>query len=128
FERLVGGRELFQHRDVESVHLLRAIEPDEQNVAALLEGDTGLAVGVVHRRTILDDRALTPHAERLMCRNIRVLHHFEPPTSPEEIRAAALQFVRKVSGHQKPAVADEAAFARAIDEVTRTTERLLEAL
>jgi hypothetical protein len=66
--------------------------------------------------------------KRLMCRNIRVLHHFEPPSSPEEIRAAALQFVRKVSGLNKPAVADEAAFQRAIDEVTQTTERLLGAL
>ena len=63
-----------------------------------------------------------------MCRNIRVLHHFEPPTSPEEVRAAALQFVRKVSGLQKPAVADEAAFERAIEEVTGATERLLAAL
>jgi hypothetical protein len=63
-----------------------------------------------------------------MCRNIRVLHHFEPPTSPEEIRAAALQFVRKVSGINKPATADEAAFERAIDEVAETTRRLLGAL
>jgi hypothetical protein len=63
-----------------------------------------------------------------MCRNIRVLHHFEPPSSPEEIRAAALQFVRKVSGLNKPAAADEAAFQRAIDEVTAATEQLLGAL
>ena len=63
-----------------------------------------------------------------MCRNIRVLHHFEPPSSPEEVRAAALQFVRKVSGLSKPAVADEAAFQKAIDEVTGATERLLAAL
>jgi hypothetical protein len=63
-----------------------------------------------------------------MCRNIRVLHHFEPPTTPEEIRAAALQFVRKVSGTNKPSAADEAAFARAIDEVAQSTERLLAAL
>jgi hypothetical protein len=63
-----------------------------------------------------------------MCRNIRVLHHFQPPTTPDEVRAAALQFVRKVSGLNAPAVADEAAFARAVDEVTATTERLLAAL
>jgi len=63
-----------------------------------------------------------------MCRNIRVLHHFEPPSSPEEIRAAALQFVRKVSGLNKPATPDEAAFQRAIDEVAGSTERLLAAL
>jgi hypothetical protein len=60
-----------------------------------------------------------------MCRNIRVLHHFAPPTTPEEIRAAALQFVRKVSGLNKPGEADEPAFAAAIDEVTATTTRLL---
>jgi len=63
-----------------------------------------------------------------MCRNIRVLHNFQPPTTPEEIRAAALQFVRKVSGTTKPARADEEAFARAIDEVTVATEKLLAAL
>ena len=63
-----------------------------------------------------------------MCRNIRVLHHFEPPSTPDEIRAAALQFVRKVSGLNKPAAADEAAFQRAIDEVTKATEVLLGAL
>jgi hypothetical protein len=63
-----------------------------------------------------------------MCRNIRVLHHFEPPSTPEEIRAAALQFVRKVSGLNKPAAADETAFQQAIDEVTLATERLLGAL
>jgi hypothetical protein len=63
-----------------------------------------------------------------MCRNIRVLHHFEPPSSPDEIRAAAVQFVRKVSGLSKPAAADEAAFQRAIDEVTAATAQLLGAL
>jgi hypothetical protein len=60
-----------------------------------------------------------------MCRNIRVLHNFEPPTSPEEIRDASLQFVRKVSGVNRPSNADEAIFARAIDEVAAATERLL---
>jgi hypothetical protein len=63
-----------------------------------------------------------------MCRNIRVLYNFEPPTTHEEIRAASLQFVRKVSGLQKPSAADAEAFERAIDEVARTTERLLGAL
>jgi hypothetical protein len=60
-----------------------------------------------------------------MCRNIRVLHNFEPPTSPEEIRDASLQFVRKVSGLNKPSSADEAIFTQAIDEIAATTERLL---
>ncbi len=63
-----------------------------------------------------------------MCRNIRVLHNFQPPTTPEEVRAAALQFVRKVSGSTKPSAATEDAFQRAIDEITATTTRLLEAL
>jgi hypothetical protein len=63
-----------------------------------------------------------------MCRNIRILHHFEPPTTPEEIRAAALQFVRKVSGTTKPVKADQAAFDRAVDAITAATTRLLDDL
>ncbi|HEX4462199.1 MAG TPA: DUF2277 domain-containing protein [Polyangia bacterium] len=63
-----------------------------------------------------------------MCRNIRVLHNFAPPTTPEEIRAAALQYVRKVGGISKPPAADEAAIARAVDEIAATTERLLASL
>ena len=60
-----------------------------------------------------------------MCRNIRVLHNFEPPTTPDEIRDAALQFVRKVSGAAKPALASQAAFDRAVDEIAASTARLL---
>ncbi len=60
-----------------------------------------------------------------MCRNIKTLHNFEPPATEEEIRAAALQYVRKVSGSQKPSKANEAVFARAVDEVANTTRRLL---
>jgi hypothetical protein len=63
-----------------------------------------------------------------MCRNIKTLHNFEPPATEEEIRAAAEQYVRKVSGSSKPSKANEAAFARAIDEVAQTTGRLLESL
>jgi hypothetical protein len=63
-----------------------------------------------------------------MCRNIRVLHNFAPPTTPEEIRAAALQYVRKVGGIQKVNPADEKIVQRAVDEVTRATEKLLAAL
>ncbi len=63
-----------------------------------------------------------------MCRNIRVLHHFQPPTTKDEMRAAALQYVRKVSGTQKPPATDEAAFTKAINDVTAATERLLKAL
>jgi hypothetical protein len=63
-----------------------------------------------------------------MCRNIRVLHNFHPPTTPEEIRDAAVQFVRKVSGLRKPSRSDDAAFCRAIDEISISTERLLGSL
>jgi hypothetical protein len=63
-----------------------------------------------------------------MCRNIRVLYHFEPPTSPDEIRAAALQYVRKVSGLRQPSFADGPAFDRAVEEVAATTAGLLAAL
>ena len=60
-----------------------------------------------------------------MCRNIKTLYNFEPPTTPEEVRAAAEQFVRKVSGMQKPSRANEQAFAHAIDVVAETTGQLL---
>jgi hypothetical protein len=60
-----------------------------------------------------------------MCRNIRVLFNFAPPTTPDEVRAAALQYVRKVSGATKPSRANEAAFARAVDTVTEATMHLL---
>jgi hypothetical protein len=63
-----------------------------------------------------------------MCRNIRVLYNFAPPTTPEEVQAASLQFVRKVSGLQKPSDADRAAFERAIREVAAATDALLTAL
>lgn len=63
-----------------------------------------------------------------MCRNIRVLHHFEPPTTPEEIRAAAEQYVRKVSGVRTPAKADVAEVERAVVAITKATARLLENL
>jgi len=63
-----------------------------------------------------------------VCRNIRTLHNFEPPATTDEVRAAALQYVRKVSGAAKPSQANEAAFARAIDAVTEVTRRLLDEL
>jgi hypothetical protein len=63
-----------------------------------------------------------------MCRNIRVLHNFEPPTTRDEMRAAALQYVRKVSGLNKPSQLDQALFERAVDEVAASTERLLTSL
>jgi hypothetical protein len=63
-----------------------------------------------------------------MCRNIRTLFNFEPPVTDGEIRAAALQFVRKVSGFTKPSKANEAAFEAAVDEVAAVSHRLLHAL
>ena len=60
-----------------------------------------------------------------MCRNIKTLHNFEPPATDDEIRAAALQYVRKVSGSQKPSKANEAAFARAVEEIAHVTHHLL---
>ncbi len=63
-----------------------------------------------------------------MCRNIRLLFNFEPPATHDEVRAAALQYVRKVSGSVKPSKANEAAFARAIDEIAHTTMHLLDDL
>lgn len=63
-----------------------------------------------------------------MCRNIRVLHNFEPPTTPDEIRAAALQYVRKVSGLNKPSIADTESFEAAIDEIAASTAKLLASL
>lgn len=60
-----------------------------------------------------------------MCRNIRMLFNFEPPATEEEIRAASVQFVRKLSGFTKPSKANEAAFAQAVDDVAAIATRLL---
>jgi len=63
-----------------------------------------------------------------MCRNIKTLHNFKPPATEEEIRASAIQFVRKLSGFNKPSKANEAAFNRAVDEVTKVATELLDSL
>jgi hypothetical protein len=63
-----------------------------------------------------------------MCRNIKMLFNFDPPVTDEEIRAASLQFVRKISGFTKPSKANEPAFMAAIDEVAAASSRLLHAL
>lgn len=63
-----------------------------------------------------------------MCRNIRPLFNFEPPVTPDEVRAASLQFVRKISGFHKPSKANEAAFQTAIDEISRTSARFIQSL
>ena len=81
-------------------------------------------MNVARRRTIASPNGYGCR----MCRNIRTLHNFEPPATEEEQRAAALQYVRKVSGTAKPSRANEEAFARAVDEVTNATQKLLGAL
>jgi hypothetical protein len=63
-----------------------------------------------------------------MCRNIKTLFNFDPPVTPEEVRAASLQFVRKISGFVKPSKANEAAFQAAVDDVAKISARLLESL
>jgi len=63
-----------------------------------------------------------------MCRNIKTLANFEPPATDEEIRASALQFVRKLSGSNKPSRMNEAVFTRALDEVTEAAQRLIRSL
>lgn len=63
-----------------------------------------------------------------MCRNIRTLFNFDPPATPEEIRAAALQFVRKVSGFNKPSKANEASFQAAVEQIAEISTRLLRSL
>ena len=63
-----------------------------------------------------------------MCRNIRMLANFEPPATDDEVRASALQFVRKLSGTTRPSRANQAAFDRAVEEVTAAARRLIDAL
>ena len=63
-----------------------------------------------------------------MCRSIKTLRDLDPPATPEDVEAAALQFVRKISGYRKPSRANQEAFDRAVEEVTATAERLLDSL
>lgn len=63
-----------------------------------------------------------------MCRNIKTLFNFDPPVTPDEVRAASVQFVRKISGFSKPSQANEAAFSAAIDEIAEVSMRLLRSL
>ena len=63
-----------------------------------------------------------------MCRNIKTLFNFEPPVTPEEVRSASLQFIRKITGFNKPSKANEAAFLAAVDEIAAVSERLLHSL
>ena len=63
-----------------------------------------------------------------MCRNIKTLYNFDPPVTPDEVRAASLQFVRKITGFNKPSQANELAFTRAIDEIAHVSLHLLQSL
>ena len=63
-----------------------------------------------------------------MCRNIKPLFNFDPPVTPEEVRAASLQFVRKISGFHKPSKANEASFQAAVDEIAKISARLIHSL
>ena len=84
------------------------------------------------RATLLSDCSVVAiafgYSVVVMCRNIRTLHNFDPPASRDEAHDAALQYVRKISGSTKPSKANEAAFARAVDEITASSRRLLESL
>jgi hypothetical protein len=85
--------------------------------------------GTATRSSTFESIVLVVHeGARPVCRNIRTLHNFEPPATTDEVRAAAIQYVRKVSGAAKPSQANEAAFARAVDAVTEATRRLLDEL
>ena len=64
----------------------------------------------------------------VMCRNIRTLHNFEPPATTDEVRAAATQYVRKVSGSTRPSIVNQGAFEQAIQEIAVATQRLLDSL
>ncbi|MGB3830191.1 MAG: DUF2277 domain-containing protein [Ornithinimicrobium sp.] len=63
-----------------------------------------------------------------MCRNIRQLHHFEPPATPMEVRAAALQYVRKIGGSAKPSQANQQAYDQAVEQIARATQDLLDSM
>jgi hypothetical protein len=71
---------------------------------------------------------LRQRGSSFMCRNIRTLFNFDPPVTPDEVRAASLQFVRKITGFNKPSKANEAAFSRAIDEIAHVSMHLLQSL
>lgn len=97
------------------VKLYRRSDSDERGSSATVRESASLAV------------LITGELQH-MCRNIKTLHNFKPPATEEEIRASAIQFVRKLSGFNKPSKANEAAFNHAVDEVTRVATDLLDSL
>src|SRR5215468_4818375 len=94
-------------------------------LASVVERDAAIFLRV---RRGCQPRDPTRSEEQSMCRNIRTLFNFEPPATEEEIRAYALQFVRKLSGFAHPSKVNEAAFSRAVDEVSDAARRLLDSL
>jgi hypothetical protein len=86
-----------------------------------------LAVEIL-RPSLSEGLRMTRQGVCYMCRNIKTLYNFDPPVTPEEVRAASLQFVRKITGFNKPSKANEAAFLRAIDEIANVSLRLLQSL
>ena len=76
----------------------------------------------------MDSRVWRSAYDAAMCRNIHTLFNFEPPATEDEVREASLQYVRKISGFTKPSQANEETFARAVDEVTAATQRLVDGL
>src|SRR5271166_4894686 len=95
----------------------------------LFHARIGRPVGICTIGSSLERRsARFGQRRQVMCRNIKTLFNFDPPASEDEIHASALQFVRKLSGFAKPSHANEAAFNRAVGEVTAAARRLLDAL
>ena len=87
---------------------------------------TAERIAIVTRAEVLDER--TFRGQTPMCRNIKTLFNFEPPVTDSEIRAASLQFVRKISGYNKPSKTNETVFFSAVDEVARISKHLLASL
>jgi hypothetical protein len=103
------------------------VEADFKSLYTCAAKKKGQRNGKGRTPTSDNNRTLTTE-DGTMCRNIRTLFNFDPPVTPEEVRAASLQFVRKITGFHHPSKANEAAFAAAIDEIARASTRLLTSL
>ena len=122
-------RERRERRDGQADPLAARVDADHRDAARMAAEDAAERVGVT-TRGLYGGTSCGHGAGRLggMCRNIKTLHNFDPPASEDEVRAAALQYVRKVSGSAKPSQANEAAFMRAVDEIAHITAHLLDDL
>src|SRR5579863_3520331 len=98
------------------------------DLSVQMDRRTRSAGAVVRGETLRRNCRLTPNKVDFMCRNIKILFNFQPPATEDEVRAAALQFVRKISGFSKPSKANEASFLAAVEEVTMVSRRLLYSL